>query len=204
MNRITDVMDQIIDIVLMNIEVKTARTIIRVACGVFLLIVCIWLIVFIYNRLSSQNELHRWKETSAVVTESVTTGESLSNLMSRYVGNDNTEWYKTYTVWYKVDAEGFAWGVPYNFKYSSSITGEESEWAFEVPSRAYYAIPKEGDVISLVYDPDEIGTFKVGTIKELDKQIKAANSSIMVPIIFILLTSVLILFDFRIKKAGQE
>ena len=206
MDRITGIADQIISAILYKVEldIRIARIVIRIACGIFLLIVCIWLITTIYNRVSSQSELRRWVETTAVVKESETTGETLGPLMSRHVFNDYTEWYHTYTVRYTVSAEGYAWGGSYEFKYSSSNTGEASEWAIEVPAYAYYSIPKEGDVISLIFDPGETGAFKVGTIEEWSIQMKPARSGVLTPIIFIILILVLALFDSRLKLVEHD
>ena len=203
MDRITGIADQIIETILMNIEIKTARTIVRIVGGIFLLIVCIWSIVAIYNRVSSQKELRRWEETTAVVKESVTEGESLSPLMSQYVNNNHTNWYKVYTIWYTIVAEGYAWGIPYVFEYSDSNSGNVSEYTFELPAYAYYSFPQEGDVISLIFDPDDFGAFRVGTIEEW-KQDKATHSRILTPIIFVSLILVLAFFDIRIKSFEND
>ena len=206
MDHITGFVDRIISAILyrVDLDIRIARIVIRIVCGIFLLIVCIWLIAAIHNRVSGQNELHRWMETTAVVKESETTGESLGPLMSRNVFNDYTEWYHTYTVRYTITAEGYAWGGPFEFKYSGSSTGEASEWAIEVPAYAYYSYPQEGDVISLIFDPDETGTFKVGTIEELSIQMESARSSVLTPIIFAILILVLALFDSRLKRVPHQ
>ena len=193
--------DRLIDVILDIVPVSVARKAIRIAGGVFLLIVCVSLSVTAYNRLSMQKEQRRWAETSAVVTASKTTDVSLSGLMSRYSGGSRSHrlWYKVCTVRYAITAEGDAWGGPYTFDFTDAYAFEVSQYAVEPPANASTGVAEEGGVISIVYNTEEIGSFKVGALEDVLAQEKTAGSGLRVPIVFLALIFALILLDIHLK-----
>ena len=202
-------MDEIINIISDIMEISTARIIVRVVCGILSLIVCFWLITFISANVSAQKELHGWVETTAVVKKSSTTGESLSPPISRQSSIDDT-WdtrdtlYKVYMIWYALTAEGSAWGGSYLFEYSGSISGETSHRDVEIPTYAYSSVPKEGDIVSFIYDSNERGNYKFGTIEDWRKNMNKNLPGFCLPLILVPLITVLIVFDFYLKRYAQE
>jgi hypothetical protein len=201
-------MDTVADFILNIMEAETARTAIRVICGICAVIVCVWLAVFIYGRASAQNELRGWEETTATIKDSSITAERLeqaSRDLSSFesVGGDavGTDWYKVYTVSYMFTAESYAWGGSFVFENGGANTGKASEYAVEPPQYAFN-IPKEGDVISIIYDPANKGSYMLGTLSDWRETDKLSLSDFLVPVVFMALGFVLIMLDFRIKQGA--
>jgi hypothetical protein len=202
-------MDTVVDCILDIMEAETARTAIRVICGILAVIACTWLAMFIYGRVSAQNELRGWEETTATVRDSRVTAAKLeqasrvrSSAESVGGGNVGRDWYKVYRVSYVFTAECYAWGGPVVFENSGANTGEANEYAVE-PPRYAYNIPKEGDIISIIYDPSNTGSYKLGTLSDWREANKLSLSDLLEPVIFLISGFALIMLDFRIKQRAM-
>jgi hypothetical protein len=202
-------MDTIVDFILDIMEAETARKIIRVVRGVLVLIVCVWLIVFIYGRLSAHNALRGWEETTATVMDSRITGERME-LASRYLGSGASVGansvgdrdYKIYTVSYAFTAECSAWGDPFVFEQFGSNTGEADVYAVEPPTYAYY-IPQKGDAVNIVYDPVNEGSYKLGALSDWRAGNTLSLSDLYAPGICLILYFSLLTLDVKIKRRGM-
>jgi hypothetical protein len=156
--------------------------------------------------MSAQNELRGWEEMTATVKDSRVTAAKLeqasrarSPVEAVGGGNVGRDWYKIYRVSYMFTAECHAWGGPFVFEHGGANTGEVNEYAVE-PPRYAYNIPKEGDVIRIIYDPANMGSYKIGALSDWRKANKLSFSDFFVPAIFLVLGFALMMLHFRIKQ----
>ena len=173
---------------------KSSRVIFRIVYSIFLLAACLMLYGFYQDMQFAKGDLHRWLDESAKVTESKMTEESL--ILKSEKKDNKTTYYKEYTVGYTYSGEFTAWGRLFSYEYEGMNRGKVDRNAVEIPHYAYY-YPKQGDTVAVIYDPDEEGSYRIGSTEDWKKkgELSLSNPNLLLPCIFLVIVLVLIFID---------
>ena len=178
---------------------KRSRIILRLVYSVFLLAACMLLYSFFQDMQFARGDLYRWLDETATVTESKMTEESL--ILKSEKKDNKTTYYKEYTVRYIYSGEFTAWGRLFSYEYEGMNRGKVDRNAEEIPHYAYN-YPKAGDTVAVIYDPDEVGSYRIGSTEEWKKkgELSLFNPNLLLPCIFFLIVLVLIFIDVTDSK----
>jgi hypothetical protein len=147
---------------------KNTRIVVRILYVFILLFACYLAVDFMQDRILVMSDLPRWNDATAMVTGSELTYEGIA-LNHDKDPKGRRRSYKSYTVSYAYTAEFQAWGRVFHFVYKGSNSGKTDTRA-EKPPESAYDFPKQGDVVSVIYDPDTDGSYRIGSKEEWQRR----------------------------------
>jgi hypothetical protein len=178
-------------------DTKQKRVGVRILYGFLIGFAAYAAVSFMGVMLFAKGDLQRWSDGSAMVTQSEVTDESLVQAHEKNSVKDR--YYQKYTVRYAYTAEFDAWGRVFSFSCEGSNSGETDRDAAAPPDSAY-AFPKQGDTVSVIYDPDNEGGYRIGSKEEWQKKGEFSFANLIVPCILIAVAGLLIVIDFVTAK----
>jgi hypothetical protein len=136
---------------------------------------------YLNDRSFSQNELQDWVETEAIVESSEIVDISNDLRTEEDDDGDVEREYRSYAVSYEFVASFEAWGDIVSFEDYDSNDGEMGV-DDEIPESAY-DILEPGDTVAVVYNPDETGSYKIGSKEHWEDMGKVSFGNIFTPLI---------------------
>ena len=185
-----------------NKPAKTYETVIfRILWIMMLALFCLTLFIFLNDRSFVTNEMQTWKDATAIVMESGITKDP--TITQREDSSDNV--YYEYRVDYMYVAQFDAWGGPFSFTYEDANIGKLNRRTDEIPKSAF-VIPKPGDSIAVIYDPETQGIYRIGSLAEWKAKAELTFENLAFPIVFGLVAIAMFCLDIffrRRKKKAQ-
>ena len=144
-----------------------------------LAVFCLTLGLFLRDRSFVNNEMQTWKDAMAIVEESAITKPPA---ITEQTDSDDNIYYE-YRVDYSYTAGFDAWGGPFSFTRDEANTGKLNNRHDEIPKSAY-EIPVPGTYIAVIYDPENRGTYRLGSIAEWNERAELSFKNLVLPIVF--------------------
>lgn len=180
---------------------KKFKIVIRIIYVVFLLIAGFIFNGFLQDNQFVSKDLHRWSDATATVMESRMTGDSMGKVSKNMPGSNVRRTVNQYTVRYAYTAEFNAWGKPFRFEYEGKNSGETDQNAVQIPASAYN-FPKQGDIVSVIFDPEAEGSYRVGSITEWQSrgEVSFTNPALIFSGVFFAIGALLVVIDVMTSR----